>query len=217
MYSICWESFQQKLEIPEMYRIRQFVTSSFLPSLLKITSWWLPMYLRGFSVNDVDPLCCPAVSSLCTVNTATDSWLHPQLWGHYILTRSLFTLSLPPIPSTPLCYLPLPHFVHQSLSLRKIFSLDAFIIGFGENRQPQGSVWFIAFAEKSSKWIDWEQGNKEISSLGVNVSHLLNCCFLNWPALPTLMFLHMVFELVPLRHHCRFLWMTGKQAISVLT
>lgn len=64
--------------------------------------------------------CCPCVLSrclsLCTVNTVSDSWLHLKLWGHYILTGSLFTLRLPPISCTPPCYLCPTLSVHQSLS-----------------------------------------------------------------------------------------------------
>lgn len=93
--------------------------------------------------------CCPSVLShclsLCTVNTVGDSWLHLKLWGHYILTCSLFTLRLPPIFDTPAWYLSPTHSVHHPLSGYIILCMHAQRDSV-ENTQPRGSVWFAEFA-----------------------------------------------------------------------
>lgn len=52
------------------------------------------LLIDSVSLGCASKWCCPSVLSLCTVNTVTDSWLHLKLWGHYILTGSVFTLYL---------------------------------------------------------------------------------------------------------------------------
>lgn len=174
--------------------------------------------------------CCPSVLShclsLCTVNMVGDSWLHLKLWGHYILTCSLFTLRLPPISNTPACYLSPSHYVHHPLSGYIILCMHAQRDSV-KNTQPQGSVWFTEYAG----WICLEKDKKKVHnfSLEYNIIHpmsveivpqRLNSRSLHWPASSTLLWclFGTVFELdVPQRHHCILLEMTGTQARPMLT
>lgn len=101
-------------------------TPSFLALLLQIRSYWLTPLSQTCASKWYGLSVLSRCLSLCTVNAVSDSWLCLKLWGHYILTGSLFTLHLPPISSL----LSLPLWVYPSVSLGVILSLDAYIKRF---------------------------------------------------------------------------------------